>query len=347
MKGNIFIKEVGEIRLIKFIDDLLFEKAKKRLIYDDCFYYALKKEHLFNKKRHLHVIFNTDMLVSSTDAPPQMSFYQIGRKAVLMNISDLLVKGVEPRGIIISLGLIRTLKLFNFRELMEGIIDYCMKFNIDYIGGDLNETKELIINPTVFGFQDISNYIPRSGMKPGDFLVANGKFGLTGVGFDLLLKKKVAVKDYPSYKRSIMSVLEPELSELEGLFLAKDRLASGGIDSSDGLAKSLKDLMISNKTNGFEIDFNENLIDEEAIRYSKEFNTSLSDLVFNGGEEFIHLFTINPKKYQIAKKIVNTRGGNLFLIGKVIPENKIKVLKEGSSIELKDKGYEHFKQEDI
>ena len=94
---------------------------------------------------------------------------------------------------------------------------------------------------------------------------------------------------------------------------------------------------------GFEIEFNENLIHQDSTKYSKEYNISLENLVFNGGEEFIHLFTINPKNLKKAQKVINSKGGKLFKIGKVISEEKIYFLKEGKRIELKSQGYEHFK----
>ena len=84
------------------------------------------------------------MLVSSTDIPPQMNSYQIGRKSVIMNISDLLVKGVQPRGIIISLGLPKELRKDNFVDIINGIIDCTLNYDLKYIGGDINETEELI-----------------------------------------------------------------------------------------------------------------------------------------------------------------------------------------------------------
>ena len=81
----------------------------------------------------------------------------------------------------------------------------------------------------------------------------------------------------PHIERAINSVLEPIVSGNEGYLLSGKKLASTSIDSSDGLIKSLRDLMLSNKDMGFEIEFNENLIDQEAIEYSNEFNISLEN----------------------------------------------------------------------
>ena len=345
MKNNNTLRDLGEFQIIKFIEDLIAEKTGKKIIRDDSFFFSLHKKLLSQIGKRIDLIFNTDMLVSTTDIPKQMNFHQIGRKAVLMNLSDLIVKGVKPSGIFISFGLYKEMRLSNFRELMNGIVDYCVKWNMDYLGGDLNETKELVINPTIFGFHDSSKIIHRKGIKLGNFLVANGKFGLSGVGFDILLNKKGDPKEYSNYKRSIMSVLEPNDLGKEAIILSEKNLATASIDSSDGLAKSLTELLDSNpnKNIGFEIVFNEELIDEEAFMYSEEFNIPLENLVFNGGEEFIHIFTIDPNSYDSAIKTIKSQKGQIFSIGEVIPENKIYYLNKSERIELKRSGFEHFK----
>jgi len=308
------LSDLGEVEIINLIGDLIYKKTKKSLIRDDTFFFDLFNKNITSESGQPTLVLNSDMLVSTTDVPPQMSFYQTGRKAVLMNISDLIVKGVQPQGIIISLGLLKDMDILNFNELMAGIIDFCFKWNLDYIGGDLNETKELTINPTVFGFQNRSNIIYRNGLKQGDYLLANGKFGLTGVGFDILLNRKGDLASYPHYKRSIFSVLEPKDIGREAFFLSL----------------------------GFEIDFNDELFDKEALLYSQEFDVSLENLVFNGGEEFIHLFTINPKYYDSTLKVIQAKGGQIYKIGKVISSKKIYFLRDGKKIDLKKSGFEHF-----
>ncbi|TKJ24496.1 MAG: hypothetical protein CEE42_10710 [Promethearchaeota archaeon Loki_b31] len=338
MNNNDYISSIGEITLIRIIEELIFEKTGRKLIRDDSFFFKIIEEN--NLK---DIILNSDMFNAATDAPEQMSFYQMGRKSVLMNISDLVVKGVKPQGAIISLGLPENLKVIDFKCLIEGIIDYVKLWNINYLGGDINKSKEIIINPTVFGFKDPKKIIYRKGLKPDDLVLINNKFGLTGVGFDIILNRKEKLEDFPKYSRAIKSILEPNDIGKEGIILADKQLATASIDSSDGLSKSLKDLLLSNPKMGFEIEFNENLIHQDSIKYSKDYDVSLEKLVFNGGEEFIHLFTTNAKNFKAAQKFVNSRGGKLFKIGKVISEEKIYFIKEGKRIELKSQGYEHFK----
>lgn len=337
MNNDPQIGNLGEIKLINLIKEIILKITGKALISDDSFFFDLRYEDSEGT-----LVLNSDMLVYGTDVPPQMNLYQVGRKSVIMNLSDLLVKGVKPRGIIISLGVPKKLKKKEFIELLRGIVDCAKKFNLDYIGGDINETREIIINPTVFGFNDPTRIIYRNGIRAEDTLVINNRFGLTGVGFDILLNKRKDIIDFPNYKRSIMSVLEPEISEIEAFTLSERRYATSSIDSSDGLSKSLIDLMISNPDLGFEIYFNDNLFDPEALKYSQEFNIPLENLILNGGEEFIHLFTINSNDLPEAKKVIQKRGGKIFDIGTVISEESIFIEKENKRSELKSYGFEHF-----
>ena len=337
MNNDLHIGNLGEIRLIKLIEDLILRKTGKVLLRDDSFFFNLKDEFSGD-----NIVLNSDMLVSRTDVPTQMSFYQVGWKSIIMNVNDLLVKSVQPRAVIIVLGLPTWLKIKNFIEIMTGIIDCCSKFELEYIGGDINETKELIINPTVFGFKNPSKIIYRKGIKAGDIVVANNKFGLTGVGFNILLNRKGKLEDFKKYKRSIRSVLEPDIPGDEAFLLSERNSTASSIDSSDGLSKSLLDLMISNPNLGFEIYFNEDLIDREAIKFAEEYKVSLEDLVFNGGEEFIHIFVIKSGDFDNAQKSIQAKGGKLYKIGKVISGERIYILKEGKRKELNSYGFEHF-----
>jgi len=153
----------------------------------------------------------------------------------------------------------------------------------------------------------------------------------------------VNVKDFSKYREAINSVIEPNDLGKEAYILADNKLATASIDSSDGLAKTLKDLRLSNPNLGFEIDFNDNLIHEKAIEYSREFSTSLEQLIFEGGEEFIHLFAFDPNDFNKAQQLVKTNGGKLLKVGKAISEEKIYFIKKGKKFELKNQGYEHFK----
>ncbi|MHA1642852.1 MAG: thiamine-phosphate kinase [Promethearchaeota archaeon] len=332
------VQELGETQLIKIIEKKVLEKTSKPLIRDDAFIF----EQILETPEEV-LILNTDMFVSTTDAPTQMSTFQMGRKAILMNISDLIVKGVIPMAVIVSIGIPSKMTVKDFESFIDGIVQCCVDWNIDYLGGDINKTKEIITNPTVFGLIKPSKMISRKGAKPGDFLAINGKFGLTGVGFDILLNKShLFEKLHSKYEKAISSVLEPNICKIEALTLSEHQLASSSIDSSDGLARSLRELMRSNPKIGFNIELNDNVVDQVAIEYSSEFDIPIEELIFNAGEEFIHIFTINPKNLEDAIQEVKKAGGNLLVIGKVTSTEEIIYIKNEKEYKLKLKGFEHF-----
>jgi thiamine-monophosphate kinase len=337
MSNSSKLKEIGEKNLILIIEDIIFQKTGSHLLKDDSFFYKFDNYFPDNV-----LVFNSDMFVSTTDAPSEMTFYQMGRKSILMNISDLVVKGVHPIGIFISIGLPPNLDVKSFKELIEGVVDYCYRWNINYIGGDMNMTNEIIINPTVFGYEDPNKIIYRKGIENSDILISTSKFGLTGVGFEILLNRYKDLDKYISFERSINSVLEPHLDDNIAFILAKNQLSTASIDSSDGLARSLRDLMLSNPGIGFDIIFNENLIDDEAQSFSTMTDLPLEDLIFNAGEEFIHLFTISPSNYDKAKRIIESEKKKIFVIGKVNSEGKIYIIHKKKREELQTKGFEHF-----
>ena len=331
------IKDFGEVQLIKLINDIIYQKNGTHLLDDDAFFFKIKE-----KIHEKTIVFNTDMFVASTDAPTQMNYFQMGHKSIVMNISDLLVKGVNPKAVLISLGIPENLLITEFKSLIRGIVDCCVEYNIDYLGGDLNLTKEVIINPTIFGFKLSSRIIHRNGMNIGDYVLITDKFGLTGVGFEILLNRKKDIDKFTNCAKSIKSVLEPSVNGEVAYLLSESGLATASIDSSDGFSKSLKDLMLANPNRGFEIDFNENLIHEEASQFSDRYNFPLEQLIFSGGEEFIHIFTIKPENYQKASDLLKSSGNLFYNVGRVIKEEKVYININKQKHELAFRGFEHF-----
>src|SRR5919112_6051421 len=95
-----------------------------------------------------------DMLVEHTDVPPNMTFKQIARKSLVSCISDLGAKGIKPIVALISLGIPRYLNKWNVDDVIKGISLTSKEFGFFVIGGDINESKELIIDCCMLGFNN-------------------------------------------------------------------------------------------------------------------------------------------------------------------------------------------------
>lgn len=287
------------------------------------------------------VVLKCDMLVSSTDVPPGMNFKQVGRKAIVSTVSDFAAKGVKPSALLISLGLPKHMLKNELKQLALGLASGAKEYNVKIIGGDTNESKELIIDCIGYGLCEEKNLVFRWGAKPGDILASTGEFGATSAGLKIVLE---GFKASASLKRKLLkTVYMPKAHLKEGLALSKT--ASASIDSSDGLAWSLFELSKMSKV-GFII---RNLpIAKEALTFAELNKLNPVELALYGGEEFNLILTIKRSKWRKALKAVKAVGGSLYFLGEAIKERKLILsLEEGSEEEVKPLGWEHLKRKRV
>src|SRR5256712_13956886 len=98
------------------------------------------------------VVLKTDMLVGSTDVPPGMTLRQAARKSVVSTVSDFAAKGVQPRGLLVSLGLPPPVRLSSVKEIALGLKGGANEYGCRILGGDTSETDDFVIDCIGFGF---------------------------------------------------------------------------------------------------------------------------------------------------------------------------------------------------
>ena len=93
-----------------------------------------------------NLISTCDMLIQSRHFPDNMSYFDMGFKAVTVNVSDLASMGAEPLGFLLSVAVPKDMGLDAFKELIDGVLNACEHYSIPLIGGDTNEASEIIIS---------------------------------------------------------------------------------------------------------------------------------------------------------------------------------------------------------
>lgn len=283
-------------------------------------------------------VIKTDMLVGKTDVPSSMSFWQAARKAVVMNVSDLAAKGVQPIAILVSLGVPRGLTKKNIEEIGKGLNAGAREYNAYVLGGDTNEASDLIISCTAFGICQKNFLVKRSGAKPYDLVAVTGLFGKPPAGLKILLEGLPASKRLE--KALIDSVLMPQARLKEGLALAQGRAMTASIDSSDGLAWSLHEISRASNV-GFLID---NLpVAKEAEEFAKINDLNPTELALYGGEEYELVVTVAPELWEKAQSITQDVGTQLIRIGKATKEKTLILKTNKKTLKIEPKGWEHFK----
>ncbi|NHJ47859.1 MAG: thiamine-phosphate kinase [Asgard group archaeon] len=320
------IKELGERALLDLFEELVDNGDLP--FNDDAVAYPLNNSD--------SMVVNIDTFVAKTDAPPNMTFYQMGAKATTMAISDLAAKGVQPEFLVASGNFPSNMSSQDTIQLVKGIRDTAHKYNTKFLGGDTNAADDISISVTVFGRIKKSNLIKRSTASKNDIICTTGSFGLTAAGF------KVFIEEFESTKIQqeifYKAVYEPDAKLKQGLILAQYGKITSCIDSSDGLAWCLKEIIRSKNNVGIEIT---NLpIASESKKFAESHNISGSDLVFYGGEEFELVFTIKEDDIAGLKKLMD-----FHIIGKITSQypEKIVLLENDKKTIIQPKGWEHFK----
>lgn len=324
------MKDIGERAFLRRIRNLVDESLLQ--LNDDASAVLLPSGEI--------IVINVDMLVYKTDVLPGMTYEHIGKKAVTMSISDIVAKGVKPQGCLASIGFPPNLEVSRAMDIIQGIKDQCTEYNVFYLGGDLNETDDIIIDVVSFGVCEKEELLPRKGAKDGDLLFSTGLFGLTSLGYKLLLENQKIPTDLQA--KVLSSVFEPK-AKIEYLDLLKTVQVNSCMDSSDGLLITLKEL---SDINNMGIDVTDVPIDSQVELFADTEQQNPLDLTFNGGEEFELIFSVSR---ELEEELLKHAKKNKLFVKRIGTFNKnhkniIVTDKKLSMHNLSDEGFEHFNQ---
>jgi len=270
-----------------------------------------------------NIISTCDMLIQSRHFPKNMSYFDMGFKAVTVNVSDLAAMGAEPLGFLLAIALPKDLTIDSFKEIIDGVLKACEYYHIPLIGGDTNEASEIIITGTALGLTD--KPLMKDTYNKGDLIAITGSIGLAALGFELDSLDNIYSK----------KALKPKARINEGLVL-KD-FATSATDITDGLASELYEIKKDNF--GFMIYEDMLNITEEFKSLSYNLNLDYLDLILHVGEDFELLFTIS--KDNLEKLPIDC-----LVIGEVTDSDVVELTLENGFVErIKNKGYEHYVSE--
>jgi thiamine-monophosphate kinase len=275
--------------------------------------------------------FKTDMLVTMTDVPQQMTPRQAARKSVVACASDLAAKGAQPLAALISLGLPKTVTRGYVEELARGFQMASSEFGVKIVGGDTNEASDLVIDCSMIGIAD--KMPPRSGARPGDVVVISGLFGYPAAGLAILTAGARATGQFR--KNAVDSVLEPRPRQDFAVFA---QFFSSSIDSSDGLATSLYEIASQSKVD-IQIDYDK-VKAQSVDEFAQANDLDPRSLVFFGGEEYEIVATIPKKWLPKARALAKKSGVALYEVG-AVKKGSGKVYDKNTLLE--NRGYQHLR----
>lgn len=265
------IRSGGEFGFISAVRAMFPEQADIKGIGDDCA--------ILPQSAGLSTLVSTDMLVEDvhflrSNAEP----YNLGWKALAVNLSDIAAMGGKPRTSFLSLALTSDLPSGWLEKFLEGYKALSLKYNTLLAGGDTTSSADrLCISVTVTGEAKRGKAVLRSGARPGDLVCVTGILGESAAGLGIILKGGARTAEQ---ERLVRRHYLPEPRIPEGLALASCEGVHAMMDISDGVASDIRHIMEESGVGA--------VIDTHNPAYYGEH-------ALDGGEDYELLFTVDPE----------------------------------------------------
>jgi thiamine-monophosphate kinase len=285
------------------------------------------------------MLLTADMLVEGTHFDCRyIGPRQLGRKAVVANLSDIAAMGGAPRYGLLSLGLREDLDVCFFEELVAGIEDVACPIDLDIVGGDTTRTPQVIISLALVG--EAPRPVLRSRGREGEAVYVTGPIGLAAAGLDVLRAGRG--EEFPGLVRAQN---EPQARLKAGLELATSGLVGAMIDLSDGLARDLGHICRASSV-GAVIEEGLLPVEDELARAAKALGRNPLEWVLGGGEDYELLFTSMPShEQQLAEMLARADGLRPIRVGRLERGGMSLKAASGEVRPLPLVGYDHFRPE--
>lgn len=215
-----------------------------------------------------------------------MSIAQIGRKAMLINLSDAIAMNAQPQFALITVSIPKNMTEAEIDELTLSMEKTAKEYGCEIIGGDTIGGDKLHLSITIISKSD--KPLLRTGLKEGDLLAYTGTLGESKRDLDSLYRgEKIAENS---------RFFEPTL---RADFIARSReYLHTGMDISDGLYCDTNKLLDINK-------------------YGFDSFIELNDEIGLSGEEYEMLVSFAPEHYGEVMQLAEETNTLLTVFAKV------------------------------
>ncbi len=213
---------------------------------------------------------------------------QIGRKAMLVNLSDAVAMNADPRYALLSVGLPPEMPREAIARMMDAIEATAAEWGCELIGGDTVRSDRLNLSITLIAHSD--DPLLRTGVRVGDWLAYTGTLGES---LRDLRRLEAGEKIAPDSR-----FFEPHLRRE---FVRQARpLLHAGMDISDGLFCDANRLLDRHK-------------------YGREILKNIKPDEGHSGEEYEMLIAFDPEHHSALEAIAHACRTPLTVFAQVLP----------------------------
>ena len=287
------------------------------------------------------LVISTDMSVAGTHFLHDCAPYNVGWKALAVNVSDMAAMGAQPKWATLAISLPEVNQDW-LTEFSRGFFACANSFNIDLIGGDTTRGP-LNISVTILGEAPAGKALKRSGAQVGDDIWVSGQLGSATLGLAHLQGKVQLTNKLVNELDTCLKALNTP-SPRTALGLALRGVASSCIDVSDGLLADLGHILQASNL-GAAIDL-EKIPCIELLKNNLD-HPQFQELLIAGGDDYELCFTAPKTKREEINALSKQLNLQISLIGNtriahISNTSGLQVYYKNNQITLLKQGFDHF-----
>lgn len=311
---------------LEFLEIIKKTLSKSSHIGDDC---AFLDE--------LGIVITHDSLVEDVHFSLEKSSpYQVGYKAISVNLSDIFASGAIPKYFTISLSLPKYIDEAFIEGFYRACEDLSKEFDFEIVGGDITGAEKIFVSVCAIGTTNGRKIASRKNARVGDYVIATGVHGSSAAGLWLLQNN---INKYPEL---IKKHLQPTPQKLLSNEIASKLTTDYAMmDTSDGLMDAL--FKIASSSNVLiSVDFNKISYDKNIEEVASLAGVDYKDWILYGGEDFELVACVSEMDLQKLN-------ADYTIIGRVKQPNdscfvEVDFVKEIKKISSLDNTFDHFKE---
>ena len=336
------LSHIGEFQLIQSIAHGFSSRGPRPLvgIGDDAA--------ILSRSSGSHFVISTDLLVEDIHfSRTTASFYDIGYKAAVANLSDIAAMGATPTYILVAVALPSHLKYHDWKELYRGLSVPCKAHGVQLVGGDTSASRSsLFLAITILGQVEPNCGLTRGGAREGEIIYVSGSLGNSAAGLAWLTRQATQVNTSTlrqPMKFLVSRHLRPTPRIALGRLLSSRGFASAALDLSDGLSGDLRHLCQQSRV-GALLQEASLPLSPHLVAYAAQMKVDPLLWALHGGEEYELLFTVPPKYQRRLELAVKQLGIPVTAIGVMTPRRSgIRISHpDGKTQKLLPQSYVHF-----
>lgn len=271
--------------------------------------------------------------------------FDIGWKAMAVNLSDIAGKGGRPLWALVGLALPAPADPADVESLYEGMTGAAAPHGIVIVGGDTSVSpKGWFVNVTLLG-EHLGAPRLRSAALPGDAVAVTGTLGRSAAGLAALGAGRARLRAVrpESIEAVIAGHLRPSARVDEGRWLGASPAVHAMMDCSDGLATDLAHICRASGV-GARVELDTLPVNPAALDVAAALGADARAWATSGGEDFELLLTCERASVDALRDgLGRATGTSLTVIGEIEARQADVAFVGAAGVRVSiPAGYEHF-----